>query len=86
MDSKVVRADFGNGMIRPKGSNILCAGIQRARRRAPRQLRRLARLANSPEFKSFRCPRWRIKFSLERFSDQSDICLRIQPLFALSTA
>ncbi len=25
-------------------------------------------------------PRWRIKFSLERFSDQSDICLRIQPL------
>ena len=31
-------------------------------------------------------PRWRIKFSLERFSDQSDICLRIQPLFALSTA
>ena len=30
-----------------------------------------ARLANSPGFKSFRCPRWRIKFSLERFSDQS---------------
>ncbi len=26
-----------------------------------------ARLANSPGFKSFRCPRWRIKFSLERF-------------------
>ena len=28
-----------------------------------------ARLANSPGFKSFHCPRWRIKFSLERFSD-----------------
>ena len=42
------------------------------------ELRRLARLANSPGFKSFRCPRWRIKFSLERFSDQSR--LRAQPL------
>ena len=28
-----------------------------------------ARLANSPGFKSFRHLRWRIKFSLERFSD-----------------
>ena len=37
-----------------------------------------ARLANSPGFKSFRCPRERIKFSLERFSDQSR--LRAQPL------
>ncbi len=26
-----------------------------------------ARLANSPGLKSFHCPRWRIKFSLERF-------------------
>ena len=80
MDSKVVRADFGSGLIRPKGSNMLRAEIQRALRRAPRQLRRLARLANSPWFKSFRCPRWRIKFSLERFSDPSRICLRAQPL------
>ena len=53
----------------PPGSNMLRAEIQRALRRAPRQLRRLARLANSPGFKSFRCPRWRIKFSLERYSD-----------------
>ena len=48
---------------------MLRAEIQRALRRAPRQLRRLARLANSPGFKSFRCPRWRIKFSLERYSN-----------------
>ncbi len=59
---------------------MLRAEIQRALRRAPRQLRRLARLANSPGFKSFRCPRWRIKFSLERFSDPSRFRLRIQPL------
>jgi len=39
-----------------------------------------ARLANSPGFKSFRCPRWRIKFSLERFLDPSRIRLRAQPL------
>ena len=32
----------------PPGSNMLRAEIQRALRRAPRQLRRLARLANSP--------------------------------------
>jgi len=48
---------------------MLRAKIQRALRRAPEQLRRLARLANSPGFKSFRCPRWRIKFSLERFTN-----------------
>ena len=59
---------------------MLSAEIQRARRRAPGQLRRLARLANSPGFKSFRCLRWRIKFSLERFSDPSRIRLRLQPL------
>ena len=41
MDSKVVRAVFGSGLICPKGSNILRAEIQRALRRAPRQLRRL---------------------------------------------
>ncbi|MEY4786652.1 MAG: hypothetical protein RL692_546, partial [Planctomycetota bacterium] len=91
MDSKVIRADFGSGLICPRtqtcmdskvvravvwqrtdlpsGSNMLRAEIQRALMRAPRQLRRLARLANSPGFKSFRCPRERIKFSLERFSD-----------------
>ena len=53
----MVRADFGSGLIRPR-TQTCCA-----------ELRRLARLANSPGFKSFRCPRWRIKFSLERFSD-----------------
>ena len=57
MDSKVVRADLGSGLIRPRAQTC-CA-----------ELRRLARLANSPGFKSFRCPRWRIKFSLERFAD-----------------
>ena len=31
-------------------------------------------------FKSVRCPRWRIKFSLERFQIPSRIRLRIQPL------
>ena len=65
---KMVRADFGSGLIRPRAQTC-CA-----------ELRRLARLANSPGFKSFRCPRWRIKFSLERFSDQSRIRLRAQPL------
>ena len=74
MDSKVVRADFGSGLIRPRAQT--CSA----------ELRRLARLANSPGFKSFRCPRERIKFSLERCPDPSDICLRIQPLLALSTA
>ena len=54
---KMVRADFGSGLIRLRAQTC-CA-----------ELRRLARLANSPGFKSFRCPRWRIKFSLERFSD-----------------
>ena len=68
MDSKVVRADLGSGMICPRAQTC-CA-----------ELRRLARLANSPGFKSFRCPSERIKFSLERFSDPSDICLRAQPL------
>ncbi len=57
MDSKVVRADFGSGLMCPRAQTC-CA-----------ELRRLARLANSPGFKSFHCPRWRIKFSLERFSD-----------------
>ena len=68
MDSKVVRADFGSGLIRPRAQTC-CA-----------ELRRLARLANSPGFKSFRCPRERIKFSLERFQIPSRICLRAQPM------
>ena len=66
MDSKVVRAVFWQRTDLPRAQTC-CA-----------ELRRLARLANSPGFKSFRCPRWRIKFSLERFSDQSR--LRAQPL------
>ena len=68
MDSKVVRADFGSGLICPRAQTC-CA-----------ELRRLARLANSPGFKSFHCPRWRIKFSLELFSDPSRYSLRAQPL------
>ena len=68
MDSKVIRAGFGSGLICPRAQTC-CA-----------ELRRLARLANSPGFKSFRCPRWRIKFSLERFSDPSCFCVRAQPL------
>ena len=68
MDSKVVRTDFGSGLIRPRAQTC-CA-----------ELRRLARLANSPGFKSFLCPRWRIKFSLERFLDPSCFCVRAQPL------
>ena len=62
-------ADFGSGLICPRAQTC-CASPTRTP----------ARLANSPGFKSFRCPRWRIKFSLERFSDLSHICLRIQPL------
>ena len=68
MDSKVVRAVFGSGLICPRAQTC-CA-----------ELRRLARLANSPGFKSFRCPRERIKFSLERFSDPLRSSLRAQPL------
>ena len=68
MDSNMVRADFGSGLIRPRAQTC-CA-----------ELRRLARLANSPGFKSFRCLRWQIKFSLERFSDPSRICLRAERL------
>ncbi len=77
MDSKVVRADFGSGLIRPRAQTCMDSKVVRAdfssgliRPRAQTccaELRRLARLANSPGFKSFRCPRWRIKFSLERF-------------------
>ena len=68
MNSNVFRADFGSGLICPR-TQTCCA-----------ELRRLARLANSPGFKSFRCPRERIKFSLERFSDPSLYSLRAQPL------
>ena len=69
MDSKVVRADFGSGLIRPRAQTC-CASPTRTP----------ARLANSSGFKSFRCPRWRIKFSLERSSDPLRICLRNQLL------
>ncbi len=68
MDSNMIRADFGSGLIRPRAQTC-CA-----------ELRRLARLANSPGFKSFRCLRWRIKFTLELFSEPSRICVRAQPL------
>jgi len=68
MDSKVVRADFGSGLICPRTQTCFA------------EQRRLARIANSPGFKSLHCPRERIKFSLERFSDQSRIRLRAQPL------
>ena len=60
---------FCSGLIRPRAQTCCASPTQTP-----------ARLANSPGFKSFRCPRWRIKFSLERFSDLSHICLRIQPL------
>ena len=75
MDSKVVRADFGSGLIRPRAQTC-CASPTRTP----------ARLANSPGFKSFRCPRWRIKFSLERFSDPPRICLRSQGVGKFSRA
>ena len=58
MGSNVVRADFGSGMICPRAQTCCASPTQTP-----------ARLANSPGFKSFRCPRERIKFSLERFSD-----------------
>jgi hypothetical protein len=87
MDSNVFRADFGIGLICTRtetnsewfmraprdaypGAQTCCA--------SPTQTP--ARLANSPGFKSFRCPRERIKFSLERFSDPSLYSLRAQPL------
>ena len=69
MDSKVVRADFGIGLICPRAQTC-CASPTRTP----------ARLANSPGFKSFRCPSERIKFTLERCPDQSRISLRPQPL------
>ncbi len=67
MDSKVVRAEFGSGLIRPRAQTCCASPTQTP-----------SRLANSPGFKSFRCPRWRIKFSLERSSDL--LRLRPQPL------
>ena len=69
MCSNMVRADFGSGLIRHRAQTC-CASPTRTP----------ARLANSPGFKSFRCTRWRIKFSLERISDPSRIRLRAQPL------
>ena len=75
MGSKVVRADFGSGLIRPRAQTC-CASPTRTP----------ARLANSPGFKSFRCPGWRIKFSLERFSDPSSFCVRAQGVGKFSRA
>ena len=80
MDSKVVRAGFGSGLICPRAqtcmdSKVIRAGFgrgmicPRAQTCCASPTRTPARLANSPGFKSFRCPRWRSKFSLERFSD-----------------
>ena len=80
MDSKVIRAGFGSGLICPRaqtcmdskviragfGSGLICP---RAQTCCASPTRTPARLANSPGFKSFRYLRWRIKFSLERFSD-----------------
>ncbi len=91
MGSKVVRADFGSGLIRPRAQTCMGSKVVRADFRSglirPRAqtccaspTRTPARLANSPGFKSFRCPRERIKFSLERFSDPSQIDVRTQPL------
>ena len=91
MDSKVIRAGFGSGLICPRaqtcmdskviragfGSGLICP---RAQTCCASPTRTPARLANSPGSKSFHCPRWRIKFSLERFSDPSRIYLRAQPL------
>jgi hypothetical protein len=87
----VVRADFGSGLICPRaqtciGSNMVRADYgsglicPRAQTCCASPTRTPARLANSPGFKSFRCPRWRIKFSLEHFSVPSHFNLRIQPL------
>ena len=59
---------FGSSLICPRAQTC-CA-----------ELRRLARLANSPGFKSVRCLRWRIKFSLERFLNPPCFCVRNQPL------
>ena len=56
----MVRADFGSGLIRPRAQTCCASPTQTP-----------ARLANSPGFKSFRYPRERIKFSLERFSNHS---------------
>ena len=132
MDSKVVRADFGSGLICPRaqtcmgsnmvravfwqrtdlppGSNMLrlaYADSGSACKLAGVQISLLPTLANQilarTFFRSvvhlFACSavekfcrassaggrrhmqeRWRIKFSLERFSDPSCFCVRAQPL------
>ena len=91
MGSKVVRAVFWQRTDLPPCSNMhgLKSGscrfwqrtdLPRAQTCCASPTLTPARLANSPGFKSFRSPRWRIKFSLERFFDQSRICLRAQPL------
>ena len=71
----------------PPGSNMLrlaYADSGSACKLAGVQIIPLPTLANQilarTFFRSVRCPRWRIKFSLERFSDLLRIRLRAQPL------
>ena len=78
MDSKVVRADFWHRTDSPPGSNMLrlaYADSGSACKLAGVQIIPLPTVANQilarTFFKSFRCPRERIKFSLERCSNQS---------------
>ena len=87
MDSKVVRADFWQRIDLPPGSNMLrlaYADSGSACKLAGVQIIPLPTLANQilarTFFRSVRCPRERIKFSLERFSDLLRIRLRVQPL------
>jgi hypothetical protein len=78
MDSKVVRAVFWQRTDSPPGSNMLrlaYADSGSACKLAGVQIIPLPSVANQilarTLFKSVRCPRWRIKFSVERFSNQS---------------
>ena len=87
MDSKVVRAVFWHRTDLPPGSNMLrlaYADSGSACKLAGVQIIPLPTLANQilarTFFRSVRCPRERIKFSLERFSDLLRIRLRVQPL------
>ena len=68
MDSKVVRADFGSGLIRPRAQTCMDSKVvradfgiglicPRAQTCCASPTQTPARLANSPGFKSFRCPR-----------------------------
>ena len=64
-----------NGLCERRGTHVLAL-----KHAAPRLRGLRLGLQTRRGFKSFHCPRWRIKFSLERFSDPSRICLRAQPL------